>query len=90
MFKFLLVPVLFLPTMLLGCAVDYSKPFVQCTVWAKEHPVGRGSNECLNYELSCVKPLVIRGKVATAFGVAMEQTLICVLPENYGKTSPSL
>jgi len=86
MFKFLLVPVLFLPTMLLGCAVDYSKPFVQCTVWAKEHPVGRGSNECLNYELSCVKPLVIR---ETEYTLTTPR-LSCVLPENYGKTSPSL
>ena len=85
MFKFLLVAVLFLSTMLLGCAVDYSKPFVQCTVWT-DYTVGRGSNECLNYELACVKPLVIR---ETEYTLTTPR-LSCVLPENYGKTSPSL
>lgn len=90
MFKFLLIPILFLPTMLLGCTtVDYSKPFVQCTETGSAG-FGRGSRECLNYELACVKPLVIRTKAATALGVTMDQTLICVLPENYGKTSPNL
>jgi len=91
MFKFLLIPALIVVTLTTsGCGINISEPFVQCTVFAIESPAdfGRGSvNQCLNYELACVKPLVISEKYSSPDA---EPKFYCVLPDNYGKTSTGM